>query len=138
MENNNFNELTLDELEKIHELNAKMDFSLLDENTSDNLLNELAERKKELFKLENFLGKYFKDIVGDSITYIHFVDICNDELLADVINIEDRHMAINYSQNYSYLLEYMVKFAKEVSADEYDAVYRTISDCYNNLLKKYK
>lgn len=138
MENNNFNELTLDELEKIHELNAKMDFSLLDENTSDNLLNELAERKKNLFKLENFLGKYFKDIVGDSITYIHFVSICNDELLADVINIENKHMAINYSQNYSYLLEYIFKFAKEVSADEYNTVYHTISDCYNNLLKKYK
>ena len=138
MENNNFNELTLDELEKIHELNTKMDFSLLDENTRDNLLNELAERKKKLFKLENFLDKYFKDIVGDSITYIHFVAICNDELLADVINIENRHMAINYSQNYSYLLEYMTKFAKEVSADEYNTVYHTISDCYNNLLKKYK
>lgn len=138
MENNNFDKLTLEELEKIHELNDKMDFSLLDENTNDNLLNELSERKKELFKLENFLGKYFKDRVGDSITYIHFVDICNDELLADAINIEDMHIAISYRQNYSYLLEYMIKFAKEVSADEYNAVYHTISDCYNNLLKKYK
>ena len=50
MENNNFDKLTLEELEKIHELNVKMDFSLLDENTNDNLLNELSERKKELFK----------------------------------------------------------------------------------------
>lgn len=138
MENNNFDELTLEELEQVYEIHAKMNFSLLDENTSDNICNELAERRKKLLKLDNFMNKYFKYRVGDSISYVHFVGICDNELLADTIDIRKWQIAIGYRQNYNYMLEYIVKFAKEVSADEYNTVYHTISDCYNNILNKYK
>lgn len=147
MEENKFLKLlTLEELEKVYELNDKTEDSLLEQNIRDNLASEIEKRKKEKYKLEEYLNRCFRFIVDNSsITYIYFTDFLDDMLLADVIKISWKGlynigMKIEFrrQQNYTVMLNYIIKNYKEITLDEYNAVYHTISDCYNNLLKKYK